>query len=116
MVNVSLIPTDGRQLVRAGGVGGGGGGMFLIFAKVQPVQCSTNDTQFPIGTCLTSHDCNAKGGVRSSSCASGLGVCCISKHPASIRHPPLRSSFFTLPDGSLFHRELVPLAKDSWGK
>ncbi|KAK8389628.1 hypothetical protein O3P69_008963 [Scylla paramamosain] len=70
--------------------------VFLIFAKVQAVQCATNDTQFPIGTCLTSHDCNTKGGVRSVSCASGLGVCCIIKKTCN-SETTMNNTYFTEP-------------------
>ena len=30
------------------------------------------------GTCLSSKDCALRGGIKSGTCASGFGTCCIS--------------------------------------
>lgn len=70
--------------------------VFLIFARVQPVQCDTDDVNFPIGTCLTSHDCTSKSGMRSGSCAGGLGVCCVMNRTCDT-DTTMNNTYFTEP-------------------
>ncbi len=36
------------------------------------------------GTCYTSQECESKGGTDGGSCASGFGVCCISKYSSTL--------------------------------
>jgi len=60
---------------------------FSIFSVVtfKNTQCQSKDslpsgsTSYRNGTCYTSSDCSANGGVASGNCASGFGVCCLFK-------------------------------------
>ncbi|KAG0716800.1 hypothetical protein GWK47_008838 [Chionoecetes opilio] len=71
--------------------------LFLIFAQVQPLQCTTNSTVYKTGTCFTSKNCKSQGGLASGSCASGLGVCCIISRTCN-GDTSLNNTYFTEPD------------------
>ena len=56
----------------------------IVSFKNDPCQSLTGNN----GTCLSSKDCAFKGGIKSGTCASGFGVCCLSK---SSYHPDCSS-------------------------
>lgn len=45
----------------------------IVSFKNDPCQALTGNN----GTCLSSKDCDKRGGIKSGTCASGFGVCCI---------------------------------------
>merc|ERR1712032_950288 len=45
----------------------------IVSFKNDPCQSNNGNN----GTCLSSKDCEKRGGIRSGTCASGFGVCCI---------------------------------------
>ena len=53
--------------------------VFSIFQIVKFNNDHCNAIDGTIGTCYTASECTAKGGEERGNCASGFGVCCVSK-------------------------------------
>ncbi|XP_064097981.1 uncharacterized protein LOC135209218 isoform X1 [Macrobrachium nipponense] len=62
-------------------------------------QCSTEDTNFPYGSCMLPQECDLIGGTTSGSCAEGLGSCCIVKKSCG-ESTAFNNSYFVHPEES----------------
>ena len=53
--------------------------VFSVFQIVKFNNDACNAVDGTMGTCYTASECTAKGGTERGPCASGFGVCCVSK-------------------------------------
>jgi len=75
------------------------GRIFSLFSIVQfpNDECTSTDTTYPCGLCVTSSECSSGSGTVFGTCASGFGTCCVFKVSATKSEVTKNLTYITNP-------------------